>query len=140
MELGLDSGISKTLLDPFDLICEGSNLKIVGFLFFLDGSNDSILVSWSSCGESSSRQMLCDTRVILDSLLSEKGGSGEGFLPFPAFLPPLILLFIVLGSCVWSGISWTGFKLCNSPWNDSVSVRFGQSLCILRGRFESFRM
>ena len=41
MEPGPDSGLSKALLDPFDLICEGSNLEIVGFLLFLDGSNDS---------------------------------------------------------------------------------------------------
>ena len=41
MEPGPDSGISKALFDPFDSICEGPNLKIVGFLFLLDGSNDS---------------------------------------------------------------------------------------------------
>ena len=92
------------------------------------------------CGESSSRQMLCNTRVILDSLLSKKGGGGEGFLPLPAFLPLLFLLVIVLGSYVWSGISWTDFKLCNNFWNDSVSICFGQCSCIVRGRFESFRM
>ena len=41
MEPGLDSGISEALFDPFDSIGEGSNLQIVGFLLFLDGSNDS---------------------------------------------------------------------------------------------------
>ena len=40
MEPGPDSGISKALFDPLDSICEGSNLEIVGFLLFLDGSND----------------------------------------------------------------------------------------------------
>ena len=41
MEPGPDSGISKTLLDPLDPVCECSNLQIVSFLLFLDGPNDS---------------------------------------------------------------------------------------------------
>ena len=41
MEPGPDSRISKALFDSLDSICEGSNLKIVGFLLFLDGPNDS---------------------------------------------------------------------------------------------------
>ena len=40
MEPGPDFGISKALFDSLDSICEGPNFKIVGFLFFLDGSND----------------------------------------------------------------------------------------------------
>ena len=60
MEPGPDSGISKVLFDSFDPICEGPNLKIVGFLFFLDGSNDSsqLLIFAFECPKVAIRRLI----------------------------------------------------------------------------------
>ena len=41
MDLGSDSSSCEAFLDPFDVLCKGTDLPIMSFLLLLDGPNNS---------------------------------------------------------------------------------------------------